>query len=193
MVKGCKRIFDPFGGTGRVFILQKSYPQAEIYPIELESEWARVNRRTIPGNALYLPFANHSMDACVTSPTYGNRMADGKSKNGKRMTYADQLGRKLHPDNSGAMQWGDLYRSFHINAWTEARRVLKHGGIFVLNIKNHIRAGKEQLVTEWHIETLEALGFRYDQWIKINTPSMRKGANAEKRIDYESVIRFVLG
>jgi hypothetical protein len=88
------------------------------------------------------------------------------------------------------MQWGDAYREFHVKAWTEATRVLAPGGTFVLNIKNHIRAGKEQPVTEWHIETLLSLGYQLIEHEKINTPSMRYGQNAEKRIEYESVVKF---
>lgn len=191
MLKGCNRIADPFGGTGRLSLLLAWYPNAEIFPVELEPKWARISKHTIPGNALYLPFANHSMDAICTSPTYGNRMADKKSKNGKRMTYADSLGRDLHPDNSGALQWGNEYRAFHVKAWEECRRILKPAGIFVLNIKDHIRNGEIQEVTKWHVETLISMGFEWKITRTINTPSMRRGANAEKRIEYESVIGFI--
>ena len=108
------------------------------------------------------------------------------------MTYASHLARKLHPDNSGAMQWGPKYRAFHVAAWTEARRVLQRGGAFVLNIKDHIRGGDVQPVTQWHIGTLEALGFRLVEHRHINTPSMRRGRNSELRVEYESVILFEL-
>ena len=77
-------------------------------------------------------------------------------------------------------------------AWTEARRVLCPGAAFVLNIKDHIRAGKVQRVTDWHIEALEALGFRRLQTVNVTTPSMRYGANADLRVEYESVILFQL-
>ena len=74
-------------------------------------------------------------------------------------SYRDFIGRDLHSDNAGRMQWGPKYRRFHEQAWTEARRVLTPGGTFVLNIKDHIRAGKVMAVTQWHIECLESLGF----------------------------------
>ena len=38
----------------------------------------------------------------------------------------------------------------HVAVWTECRRVLKPGGIFVLNVKDHIRKGVLQEVTKWH-------------------------------------------
>jgi tRNA G10 N-methylase Trm11 len=192
MLNGSKRIFDPFGGTGKVFLLNHWMPDVEIFGTEIEPEWAKHNRRTVNGNALHLPFADNSFDAICTSPTYGNRMADGLLDGYERITYTSKIGRKLHTENSGAMQWGDGYRSFHFTAWMEATRVLQPGGVFVLNIKNHIRAGVEQLVTEWHIDTLQMLGYRLIEHKRINTPSMRYGANSEKRIEYESVIKFSL-
>jgi hypothetical protein len=118
-------------------------------------------------------------------------MADELLDGYDRITYTAKLGRRLNSDNSGILQWGEKYREFHIKAWQEARRVLCPSGVFVLNIKNHIRAGQEQYVTEWHIETLASLGFKLKEHRKINTPSMRYGQNNDKRIEYESVIKFV--
>jgi hypothetical protein len=90
------------------------------------------------------------------------------------------------------MQWGAEYRMFHVAAWTEARRVLEPGGVFVLNIKDHIRGGVRQHVTDWHIEALEGQGFRWTDHVKIDCPGMRFGRNGNARVDYESVIRFEL-
>ena len=193
MLRGRRRILDPFGGTGKVFLLEHWLGAGvEIQAVELEPEFAAVNPRTKVGNALALPWPDGYFDAVNTSPTYGNRMADCLQDNWQRISYTDRLGRKLSPDNSGAMQWGPKYRAFHVAAWTEARRVLQVGGAFVLNIKNHIRAGKVQPVTEWHIEALTALGFRLQRHERVPTPSMRYGANSDKRVEYESVILFTL-
>ena len=90
------------------------------------------------------------------------------------------------------MQWGNYYRSFHVAAWTEARRVLQTDGVFVLNIKDHIRGGVRQRVTDWHIEALEALDFVWTEHVKVDCPGMRWGQNGSARVDYESVIRFEL-
>ena len=193
MLAGCANVLDPFGGTGKVFLLNRWYPTMNIQAVEIEPEWARINPRTTIGNALYLPFAPGSFYAVCTSPTYGNRMADGLCQaDWNYITYAQKINRKLSADNSGAMQWGQEYRDFHVKAWTEAARVLRPGGVFVLNIKNHIRGGVEQPVTEWHIEALEKIGFTLIEHVKINTPSMRYGQNSDKRVGYESVIKFAL-
>jgi tRNA G10 N-methylase Trm11 len=191
MLKGRRRILDPFGGTGKVFLLEAWLPDAQIEAVEIEPEWAAINPRTTHGNALDLPWPAGYFDAICTSPTYGNHMADQSIM--ATAKYRANLGRKLHPDNSGACSWGPQYRSLHITAWTEARRVLQPGGVFVLNIKDHIRGGVLQPVTQWHVDTLQALGFRMVRHERINTPSMRYGRNGDKRVEYESVILFILG
>ena len=188
MLKGKRRILDPFGGTGKVFLLEAWLPDAQIEAVEIEPEWAAINPRTTHGNALDLPWGDGYFDAVCTSPTYGNHMADQSIM--ATAKYRANLGRKLHPDNSGACSWGPQYRSLHIKAWTEARRVLQPGGAFVLNIKDHIRGGEVQHVTEWHVKTLCGLGFVEREHKRINTPSMRYGRNGDKRVEYESVILF---
>ena len=193
-LRGSKRILDPFGGTGKVFLLERWLGDVEIQAVEIEPEWAARNPRITLGNALHLPWPDGYFDAICTSPTYGNRMADKWSSCTTKPVgkYAWELQRELHPDNSGTLQWGDAYRDFHRRAWTEARRVLRPGGAFVLNIKNHIRGGEIVRVTNWQIECLESLGFARWGTVNIPTPSMRTGRNRELRVPYESVIHFHL-
>ena len=188
MLSGSRRILDPFGGLGGVFKLSYWLPDAQIEAVEIEPEWAAQHPKTTLGNALALPWPAGYFDAICTSPTYGNHMADQSII--ATAKYRANIGRKLSDDNSGAMQWGQKYRDFHVAAWTEARRVLQPAGVFVLNIKDHIRGGKRQHVTDWHIEALETLGFRLLEHDKIDCPGMRFGANHSARVDYESVIKF---
>jgi tRNA G10 N-methylase Trm11 len=192
LVQDVKRILDPFAGAGKIFELRNHGVTADIYALEIEPEWAAHHPGITVGNALALPWPNSYFDAIVTSPTYGNRMADHftdhqRHKRYQRHTYRHCLGRPLHPENSGQLQWGEAYRAFHRNAWREAHRVLQPGGIFILNCKNHIRAGHIQDVTGWHINHIKSLGFTLEQQIHVPTPGHRHGANHAQRLDYEVI------
>ena len=183
-------ILDPFAGTGKIFSLGN---HLKIKAVELEPEWAAYDKRIILGNALSLPFEGETFDGVVTSPCYGNRMADSfnAKDSTKRNTYHHALGRKPSEGSAAILQWGPGYKEFHEKAWKEVRRVLKNNGVFILNIKNHIRNGVEQDVTQWHINCLVELGFLYSAHEKVKTPSNRFGANGSKRISYESLVKFV--
>ena len=190
MSMGCKRILDPFSGTGKIFELKAIRPELEIFGVELEPEWAN----SIIGNSLNLPFSKDSFDCIITSPTYGNRMADhhNAKDSSKRNTYTHVIGRKLSKNNSGSMQWGDEYRKLHENVWLECKRVLINDGIFILNIKDHIRKGVIQKVTDWHIEKLEKIGFAVLEHRKIKCSGNGFGKNSLARIGHESIILFKL-
>jgi hypothetical protein len=192
MVSGARSILDPMAGTGKIFSLRDYGVTAQIHAIELEAEWAALHPETMVGNALCLPFANDSIDCVITSPTYANRMADhhDAKDDSRRNTYRHALGRCLHPDNSGSMQWGERYRLFHNAAWLEVYRVLCPDGAFVLNIKDHIRKGERVRVTDWHVEALQGMGFSVAERVEVACPGNRFGQNGNARIDYESVIKF---
>lgn len=187
-------VLDPFAGTGKIHEL---YPEFETYGIELEPEWANLDSRTQIGNALALPFANGTFDAIVTSPTYGNRLADhhDAKDDSIRRSYTHDLGRQLHPENSGQMQFngpgqGSLeYREFHTKAWSEATTALRPGGVFILNIKDHVRSGLPQLVPTWHAAQLGRLGLDLVHWQTVPTPHLRQGSNFEARTE-EMVLTF---
>lgn len=187
------RVLDPFAGTGRIHELATE--TRSTWGVEIEPEWADMHYRTMQGSALELPWEDNHFDAIATSPTYGNRMADkydGRDGS-KRNTYRTALDRDLHEENSGAMQWGDEYRAFHAKAWTEARRVLKPGGVFILNIKDHIRRGQRQYVTNWHVMHLQAtLGFHEIRAVRIPTKGLAFGANHAARVEYEEVVTLSL-
>lgn len=197
LVMGCGHIHDPFAGTGRIFDLVRYGFQGRITASELEPEWAALHLGIEVADALALPYPDAVFDAIVTSPTYGNRMADAftsgegwENARGTRNTYTHALGRKLDLRNSGRLQWGDQYKEFHRLAWMEARRVIRPGGWLVLNVSDHIRAGVVQMVTNWHIDVLEGLGFRLDRWHTVTTRRNRYGQNGNVRVAYESVIRL---
>jgi SAM-dependent methyltransferase len=184
------KVLDPFAGTGRVHLLQ-GYGYTTT-GVELEPEWAALSEWTEVGTALKLRWRRGSFDAIVTSPTYGNRLADSYDAVDpeSRHSYHFDLGRELTSGNSGAMHWGDNYRDFHEKAWSEAVRVLKPRSRFILNIKDHLRDGAWQDVSAWHTQTLIDLGLRVVAIRPIATRGTPSGSNADVRSDAELVIAF---
>jgi hypothetical protein len=181
------RVLDPFAGVGGVHQL----PNVTV-GVELQWRWARARPGTLMANAFSLPFPAASFDAVVTSPCYGNRLADHhEARDGSvRHSYTHDYGEPLHPDNTGAVQWGEKYRADHERAWREAVRVLRAGRRFVLNVSDHIRNGERQPVTDWHVATLTTLGLVEVRCVNVPTPRLRKGANADARVEHEHVITF---
>lgn len=176
------RILDPFAGVGLVHTL--GYDSVGV---ELEPEWGNQHARTITADATALPFPDHTFAAIVTSPCYGNRLADShNAKDGsRRITYTHYLGRPLHPNNAGSLQWGDSYRQLHHRAWDEAYRVLQPGGFVFLNVSDHVRKGQIIPVTWWH--HAQWVSRRCVTWAKIPIPTarMRFGQNHALRVDNE--------
>lgn len=187
MLKGHQLVLDPFAGTGKIH----SLPFLTV-GLEIEPEWAELHERTGLGDATQMPFNDESFDAICTSPTYGNRMADcHNAKDGsKRNTYTHCLGRKLADNNTGKMQWGGSYRKLHEKAWAECFRVLKPSGVFVLNFKNHIRAGKEVDVFSWHIKTLLEIGFGLIEVRHVECSGNGFGQNGQARTGFEFVAKL---
>ena len=181
-------VFDPFAGVGGIHNLVGR--GRATYGAEIEREWADAHPRTFCESALDLFWADNGFDAIATSPTYGNRMADTyDGRDGStRATYRIALGRPLDEENSGGMQWGLAYRVFHLKAWVEAVRVLKPGGRFVLNCKDHIRGNERQRVTDWHVSVLEDLGLGVHDWRRVPSRGYGYGANATARVDAEDVV-----
>ncbi len=179
-------VLDPFAGTGKGvdYLRGKNY---KAWGIELEPEFID-SKYVIRGSALALPFADASFDACFTSPTYGNRMADKDMRPSVSGTYAKSLGRHASDGSSCHLQWGEGYREFHRTAWTEAHRVVKD--YFLLNIKDHIRDKKLVRVSDWHMSTLVSLGFEYVKGRFIPTPGNRRGRNSEARAEGEYLYLF---
>lgn len=188
-LKDAVLVLDPFAGTGK---LKKIIPNAIL--LEIEPEWAEMNGAII-ADSQHMPLRSNVFDAVCTSPTYGNRMADHfvdhqPHKNYVRNTYRHYLGRSLHSNNSGRMQWGNKYKKLHTAVWKECKRVLKKDGLFILNVSDHIRAGKRIYVSDWHVDVLKDMGFKLLKNIEVETPRQRMGKNAELRVGCEYVFIF---
>lgn len=210
------RVFDPFAGTGKIHALD-----FQTVGVEIEPEWADAHPRTRVGNSLALPPSwTATFDAVVTSPCYGNRMADhheardacsrcegsglvppwsygnqecskcGGSGLSPRKTYRHSLDRMPDARSSATLHWGDEYRAFHEQAWAEVYRVLRPRGLFVLNVKDHIKDGERQRVSAWHRRTVESIGFARLETVTVPLRGMRHGANYDARLDVEYVYAF---
>lgn len=220
-IRGRHHVLDPFAGTGRIHLIAAAAGVARSTGIELEAEWANVDefpgpdRLQIVGDSLaVLPgFPEASFDAILTSPAYGNRMADkheakdackrcagagvvGPSECNlcrgtglsRRNTYRHRLGRPLSENNGGGMQWGSEYRELHRAIWAESMRVLSPGGVFVVNCSNHIRLGQLVDVCQWHVDVLVDLGLQVKQVVEVETRRQRHGANNHLRVAGEQII-----
>ena len=193
-VKNCSNILDPFAGTGKIATIKDLGYNGTIYANDIERDWLEPN---IYGcdyitfqDSEYLDYEEGFFDAIVTSPTYGNRMADHhKAKDGsRRITYTHCLGKELQSGNTGQMHFGEKYCDKHKKIYAHLFKLLKPEGKLVLNISNFIRRGEEVDVTKWTLETLQDVGFVLVDIIKVNTPRMRFGSNANKRVEYESIL-----
>ena len=191
------QVLDPFAGTGLIHDLAKP-GLIDTYGIEIEPEWAEMHPATEVGDATDMAFESLSFDAIATSPCYGNRMADHHEAkdDSKRITYRHRLGRALSENSAGKIHWGVKYEEFHEKAWTEADRVLRPGGLFVLNAKNfhRTRTVKKKRVQEvvdvvgWHHDYLTSLGYATEADIAVPVRGMGYGQNGKKRIGHERVI-----
>lgn len=172
-------VLDPFAGIGGIHYLdQFGFPTVGV---EIEPEWCN-HPRTVQGDATFLPFADEVFPIVITSPCFGNRMADHHeaSDHSYRRTYKHSLGRDLNPVNTGGMPWGPRYRLIHSIAWYEVWRVTRPGGVFVLDHKDHIRDHRRQHVTNWHYQTITGLGFELVEVVRPEVPGFRFGENRDK-------------
>lgn len=87
------RVLDPFAGVGGIHQLRAA--GYETVGVELEPEWACASQWTIVGDSRGLPFPDGRFDAVVTSPAYGNRMADSYDGSRDLCTACRGAGKKF--------------------------------------------------------------------------------------------------
>lgn len=183
------RILDPFAGVGRIHMLQEN--GHKTVAVEIEQEWAYSHPETIWEDFFNAKLRRNSFDAVMTSPCYGNRMADHHEAKdaSRRNTYRHVLGRPLTKGTSATMQFGEDYAVFHMRAWERCLGLVRPGGIIAINSSNHIRKGEETRVNEFHISVLtEELGCTIHEVRRVETQRLRHGQNHEARVDGEVII-----
>lgn len=184
------RVLDPFAGIGTTAAL---LPEYDVVGVEIEGEWALQHPSTICGDSLLVVPTLGSFDCVLTSPTYGNRMADdfeAKEKS-SRITYRHKLGRKLSENTTSNLHFGRKnakYETLHESIWGVCVDALRKDGVFILNCKDFIANGEVREVTKWHKETLEKLGLTCIAEEKVESRGMRFGANRDKRLEFEWVL-----
>jgi SAM-dependent methyltransferase len=185
---GLSLILDPMAGVGTLGL-------PGLIHGELEMPWAlQCPSPAYQGDACHLPFPDCTFAGVVVSCAYGNRMADryaGDPRGSRRHTYRISLGHPLRPESGASAQWGPRYQEVHQKAWGEVWRVLRPGGVFVLNCKDHYRKDTLIEVCAWHVSTCMALGFLPPAVKAVRCPGNRDGANGSKRVDHEMVYRMV--
>jgi len=141
LIKDIKVIFDPFAGTGKIALIKGLGFNGLIFCNDLGKEYKELNNYDVDvwlhEDASVIKF--FGADCIVTSPTYGNRMADSHNAkdSSKRITYTHQIGRKLTEGNTGKMQWGDKYRTKHIDCYNNFYNICqKNLPTFMKNYRN---------------------------------------------------------
>lgn len=183
-------ILDPFAGSGKIDFLR---PQYETWGIEIEPEWAIGSEHVVVGDAMYPEKAYQGkFQAMVTSPCYGNRMADNFTARdaSKRITYRTFLDRPPTDGSSAKMQWGETYREFHKRVWAKMLDMVVEPGLFVINISNHIRNHKVVDVAGWHRDVFLSMGLELKESLPIVTPRMGFGENGASRVEEEWIYFF---
>lgn len=117
MLVGRQKVLDPMAGTGKIGLIKDYGFEGAVYANDLEFEWvvqAKENKCDVFSmyDAGAMRYEDGEFDGICTSPTYGNRMADhhNAKDSSKRNTYTHAIGRKLHEENTGKMQWGETYK-----------------------------------------------------------------------------------
>lgn len=191
-------VLDPFAGVGGIHTLADPMGW-ETWGVEIEREWAQQHPRTVWGDSTTLgAMAERDeiparFDAIVTSPAYGNRMADGyagDAKGSKRYTYRTALGRDLTMNNGASLQWGPRYMALHRQVWRQCSALVRPHGHFILNVSDHIRKGMVMPVVKWHVGELVRLGWNVIATTEVETPRNRHGANRLRRVPAEQVVLF---
>jgi hypothetical protein len=138
------------------------------------------------------------IDMWVTSPTYGNRMADhhDAQDDSTRHGYAFYLGRLPSEGSTSVMPWGPDYWEAHAEAYRLMLAASRPGAPLVLNVSNFPKANAMVDAVEWHRGAAIGAGWLVDRStrvVKIETSRLRHGQNWQDRATHEVVMSFRKG
>lgn len=194
MVQGVQRLLDPYGGKGQKLPRIREHGfTGQIYMSEIEEKWARQAPEGIivrVGDSRDMPWEDNFFDGAAFSPDYGNRFADKHAAmdGSKRHGYTHYMGEKLQPGNGAEHNWGKNYKGIHLAVMREIDRVVN--GPVVLNMKDHYRKGVHQPVTQWWVESFQDLGFRVEEWVRVDVRGLGEGVNMDQKDSFESVVKL---
>ena len=189
-------IVDIMGGTGKVGLL-KNYNSLikSVCSNEIEEEWANQGAANgvdvvIVGDARFI---SGKFDCIVTSPPYGNRMADNfkpSKPDSKRSFYAGDLGRTPSKGSTSCSHFGDKYTKEMADIYENVFKNVEFD-LFILNVSNFIRQFKEVDVIAWYKEFFLFRDFVLIAEEKVRTKRQKGvGTNTLLRVETESVLVF---
>jgi hypothetical protein len=189
-------VLDPFAGVGRVHQLATRNGAVTTVGLEIQARWAACHQRTIHTDAMqWMAMNEHPFDLIVTSPTYGNRLADHHdARDGsRRRSYTHDYGQALEDNNSGTLHWGPDYWRFHALAYSLMLRNLTPGGLLLLDVSDFHARKALVSATEWHRGAAMGVGFVHGgRDVPVVTPRLRGVGNAATaaRAPHETILRL---
>lgn len=188
------RILDPLAGIGKGperFNRPQDYQLA--CGIELEQEWASQSPLVACGDGIdYMKTHPLTFDVVATSPPFHNRASDSHNQSpndtSSRNTYKHKLGRDLTTGSGAGLQWTNPDTPAWVNRLTNGCwRTIRHGGLFIFEMKDHVRNGKRQYVTDWYVQDAMEVGFTL---LTAETVFSRglPGANSALKVPYSTVV-----
>ena len=189
-------ILDPMGGTGKAGLLKKFNTNIKGVTInELEREWSEQAYNNgvdivITGDARNL---SGLYDCIVTSPPYGNRMADNfkaRKPDSMRRGYVGDLGRQVSAGSVCCKHFGKGYEE-EMASILDAIMDKVVFERFILNVSNFIRQFKEVNVVSWYKDYFINRGLKLTAEEKVITRRQKGvGANTHLRAPEEYVLVF---
>lgn len=194
-------VYDPMAGVGGLEEILEPFDFLHPVGSEIEPEYAAEKSWIWPEDCRENP-DRHLL--IITSPPYGNRMADQylgtpveqalRAETGKkprRNSYAIDLNRKVSDGSSAGLQWGPKYRDLMTEIWWHVvKNQLDEGGHLIVNVASHFRDKEYKPVAEWTLAELLDLGLVLIEARFVPTPGLRDGQNSESRVGGEMVYLF---